>query len=129
MVPSATTRCRRGWLLREVGQQHGHEPAGRGADHADPDVPGHRLAQRPHVGDEGVELAQDPVGPGHDDLPSAVSRPADRSTSVVPSSRSSRATWAEMLDWTVPRCVGGDRERPVLRDRHQRLQVSEFHRF
>ena len=37
-------------------------------------------------------------------VPSAVRRPSARSMSGVPSSFSRRATWAEMLDWTVPRC-------------------------
>ncbi len=33
--------------------------------------------------------------------PAAVSSPVDRSTSRVPSSCSSRATWADTFDWTV----------------------------
>ena len=37
-------------------------------------------------------------------VPSSVSRPSDRSTRGVPSSRSRRATWAEMFDCTVFRC-------------------------
>ena len=54
--------------LGQLGQQHRHQPPGRGADHADPGVARHRLAQGPDVGDQGVELAHDPVGPGHHDL-------------------------------------------------------------
>ena len=37
-------------------------------------------------------------------VPSSVRRPLALSTSGAPSSRSSRATWAEMFDWTVFRC-------------------------
>ena len=54
---------------RQVGEQRRHEPAGRGAEDPDPYVPRHRLSQRPDVGDQRVELPDDPVGPGHHHLP------------------------------------------------------------
>ena len=34
-----------------------------------------------------------------------------------------------MLDWTVPRWSAAAENEPVLRHRHQRLQMSELHRY
>ena len=45
--------------------------------------------------------------------PSSVSRPDARSTSCTSSSRSSRATWADTLDWTVPMDAAAAEKLPV----------------
>ncbi len=118
-----------GVALGELGQQHGHQPAGGGADHADAGVARHRLAQGPDVGDQGVELAHDPVGPGHHDL-AVGGQPARRAVDQ-------RGAQLALEPGHVGRdvgldraqMVGGRRERPVLGHRHQRLQMPEFHLF
>ena len=112
VVPSATTSWRLGWVCGQLGQEHGGDPAGRGADHADPDVAAHVLAQGPDVGGDGVDLAQDPVGPGRHHL-ALGGEPAGRAVDQGgPQLLSSRATWAEMLDWTVPRASAAAENEP-----------------
>ena len=92
-----------GVVLPGLGEQLGHEPPAGGADHADADGADHLVAQCGDVGDHGVELGHDPPGaPGHH-LALLGEQPEERSTRLVCNSRSSRAIWAEMFDWTVPR--------------------------
>ncbi len=60
--------------------------------------------------------------------PSPVRRPAARSTSVTPSSFSSRATWVETLDWTVCSLVGRGREGARLGHGDEGGELAEIHR-
>ena len=117
-----------GVALGQLGQEHGHEPAGRGADHADPDVAGHRLAQGPDVGDQGVELAHDPVGPGHHDL-AVGGEPARRAVDQGgPQLPLEPGHVGRDVGLDRAQMVGRGRERAVLGHRHQGLEMSEFHR-
>ena len=81
-----------------------HQPSSRRPDHPHPDRAGHLVLAGGHVGDQGVELREDPAGPGHHHgalLGETAVGPVDEG---APNSRSRRATWAEMLDCTVLRC-------------------------
>ena len=59
--------------------------------------------------------------------PSSVSRPEARSTSCTSSSRSSRATWAETLDCTVPMEAAAAEKLPGVGNAQECLQVFQFH--
>ncbi len=118
-----------GMAFGELGQEHGHEPAGGGAENADPYVAGHRLAQGPDVGHEGVELTHDPIGPGHHDL--SVGGETTRRPVYEGGPQFALQTGHVGGDVGLDRAqmVGGGGERSMLGHRHQRLQVSEFHLF
>ena len=117
-----------GVALRDGVHQPGNQPAGRGADHPYPDRPGYLVLAGGHIGQQGVELGQDAAGPGHDDhalFGQAPVGPVDQ-----------RGAQLLLQTGHMGRNIGLDgaevlscrRERPVVADGGESLQVSEFHR-
>ena len=109
--------------------QPGHQPPGRGADHADPDRPGHLVLAGGHIGQQGVELGQDPAGPGHDDgalLGEPAVGPVDEGGAQL---LLQPGHVGRDVGLHGPEVLGSGREGPVVADRGQRLEVPEFHRF
>ena len=118
-----------GMALGQLGQEHGNEPAGGGAEDAHPHVAGHGLTQGPDVGHQGVELAHDPVGPGHHDLAVGGEPAGGAVDEGGPQLALEPGHVGGDVGLDRAQMVGGRRERPVLGHRHQRLEVSQFHLF
>ena len=68
VLPSLTIGCTRGWRAGDRAQQLRHQPAGRGADHADAGVAGDVVVERGDVGGDVVDLVEDPPCPLDDPL-------------------------------------------------------------
>ena len=127
VVASTTDGVDAGVLLAEPVEHAGHDPPGRGADHAEPHVAAQLGAEARDVGPDRVELGLHPPGPGDH-------RRAFRSeTAGVAVDELDSELALEPRD--VRRDVGLDgveglgraRERPVLGDGHECLQLANVH--
>ena len=128
VVPSTMTSRSLGWRWAAVVHQAGDQPPGGGADHAHPDGAGHLVLAGGHVGQQGVELGQDAPGPGHDHrtlLGQPAVGPVDqrRAQLLLEPGHVGRDVGLDGAE-----VLGGGRERTVVADGGERLEVSEFHR-
>ena len=113
----------------EVGDQRRHQPPARGADHAEPRVPGFEPLQQREVGAHRLELAVHAAGAleheraelGRLGAPAAAheQRHAELGLELAHLVGHVRLHGRQR--------VGGGGERPLLGDREQRVEVSELH--
>jgi hypothetical protein len=117
-----------GMALGHGVHEAGDQPPGGGADHPHPDGAGDLVLAGGHVGHERVELRQDAPGPRHDDRALGGQAPVgpvdERGAELLLEAghvgRDVGLDRAEVL--------GGGRERAVVTDGREGLEVPEFHR-
>ena len=118
-----------GCALAQVGDQRGHEPATRGADHAEARVPGVETLEQRDVGAHRFELPLHPtrtVEHQQTEFGGLCTAPAAHEQRH-PELGLELAHLVGHVRLHRRQCVGGGGERPFLGDGEQRLEVSELH--
>ena len=110
-----------------LAEQLRQQPAGGGADDAEPRVAGDLVAARRHLGGEVVQLVEDPAGPLDDEralVGEAAALAVDQGDAELALEAGDVA--ADVGLHRVERTSGGG-ERPVIGDRHERGELAEIH--